>query len=128
MDHIEKLAYQLDSLKKFYSEEDIAQICYIPTGATRIKDKISVAIKQIDEDNYSPKRLIEELEDMEKNAPNSKERGIIRSTIIRVRQLLRYQVFGNNDIPIEDIMSSRSDPWNFSTEYIEFFSKLINSK
>ncbi|MHA1762404.1 MAG: ATP-binding protein [Promethearchaeota archaeon] len=91
-------------------EEDIAEICFIPGNAVRIKETIRSAIEKIDEDNYSPEKLIEQLEDMEKKAPNSKERSIIRSTIIRVRQLLRYKVFGNNDVPIEDIIK----PWTIS--------------
>jgi len=91
-------------------EEDIAKVCYVPSNATRIKDKIREAIERIEEDNYSPERLINELSSLEEEAENSRQRGICRSTLIRVRQLLRYQVFGNNDIPIEEILK----PWSIS--------------
>jgi len=91
-------------------EEDISNVCNIPSNATRIKNKIREAIERIDEDNYSPERLLEELNILESEAGNATERRVCQSTIIRLRQLLRYRVFGNNDIPIEEILR----PWGIS--------------
>ncbi len=91
-------------------EEDIANVCNIPKNASRIKDKIRDAINRVDEDNYSPERLLEELNTLESETTNATERRVCRSTIIRVRQLLSYRVFGNNDVPIEEILR----PWSIS--------------
>jgi len=91
-------------------EEDISDVCNIPSNAVRIKNKIREAIERIDEDNYSPERLLEELDNLESEASNAKEKRVCRSAMIRLKQLLRYKVFGNNDIPIKEILR----PWGIS--------------
>ena len=47
---------------------------------------------------------------MHKEETNVRKKGIIQSALIRVRRILRYKVFGNNDIPIKDIIK----PWSLS--------------
>ena len=85
-------------------EQSISKVCGIPNTATNIIDAIGRALTSITEENFGPQRLINELERMKNETTNARESGILRSTLIRVRRLLRYQVFGNNDIPISEIL------------------------
>ncbi|KKM01671.1 hypothetical protein LCGC14_1792110, partial [marine sediment metagenome] len=90
--------------------ESLASICGIPSNATRIMDAIRRGLNAIDEENFPPQRLIHELNRMMDEASNASEKGILQSTLIRVQRLLRYRVFGNNDVPINELLR----PWSIS--------------
>ncbi|TFG26072.1 MAG: ATP-binding protein [Promethearchaeota archaeon] len=89
---------------------EIAQISGIGEGMTRIKEVINRALSKIEEEYFPPKLLIEKLEEMYNEATTIKEKGVIQTALIRIRRILRYKVFGNNDIPIKDIIK----PWSLT--------------
>ena len=91
-------------------EHAISKVSGIPQNATNIIDAIARALNGITEEYYGPQRLIDELNRMLNEAQNSRERGTVRSALIRVRRLLRYKVFGNNDVDIKEILK----PWSIS--------------
>lgn len=111
--------YNKDAIKNLYDyqinfgsldESHIAEICRIPSNATNIINTIGKALNGIGEDYFGPKRLIEELEQMLTEATNVKDKGTVRGAIIRVKRLLRYEVFGNKDVDIKEILK----PWSIS--------------
>jgi len=89
---------------------EIGEICGITKNMTRISDVVRKALEEINKEYFSPKHLIQKLEEMHKRETNAREKGTIQAALIRVRRILKYEVFGNNDVPIRDIIK----PWSIS--------------
>lgn len=88
------------------TNQDVFNFARVPSNATRIQQAIRTARNQLeDQGDYGPDELLQELEDMADNdgLDNDVQGGAARAREY-IRQLTGLEIWGYNDLPIDDIL------------------------
>jgi DNA helicase HerA-like ATPase len=86
------------------SNQDVFNFARVPSNATRIQQAIRTAREHLDEEgDYGPEELLEELETIASTEGHDAQGGAARAREY-VRGLTGLDIWGYNDLPIENIL------------------------